>query len=181
VEGAQTRHLGLYAVGEHPGNRPGPIRLHPFVTPTGAEGGSRCSGGRGRDYSPPSNHNLSNGLGLDIQLIVCALPCSLYSRKMPPEKEAAMLKQACAIRLIAATARAQTAVPALLPRQSGPKAVQRIAIYRTYWHLRRGTAEEVLLVIRPEDPAEVALSSLHLEVPSTGGLTVTRYPVSKSP
>ena len=42
----------------------------------------------------------------------------------------------------------------------------------------------MLIVVRPEDPAEVALSSLHLEVPSTGGLTVTdiRYPkVHKTP
>jgi len=117
-------------------------------------------------------------------MAVCALPGSLYTRKIPPEKEVAMLKQACTILLMAATASAQIPVPAFSPRQSGSKSVQRIVIYRRYWHLRRGTSEEVLIVVKPEDSANVALSSLHLEVPSTGDLTVTdiRYPtVHKTP
>lgn len=95
-----------------------------------------------------------------------------------------MLKQACTILLMAATASAQTPVPALPPSQSEPKSVQHIAIYRTYWHLRRGTTEEVLIVLKPEDSAGAAVSSLHLEVPATGDLTVTdiRYPkVHKNP
>src|SRR6185295_13617349 len=111
--------------------------------------------GDGDEITLPRNHNLPNGLGLDIQMAVCALPGSLYTRKIPPEKEVAMLKQACTILLMAATASAQIPVPAFSPRQSGSKSVQRIVTYRRYWHLRRGTSEEVLIVVKPEDSANV--------------------------
>ena len=92
-----------------------------------------------------------------------------------------MLKQACTILLMAATASAQIPVPAFSPSQSGSKSVQRIAIYRTYWHLRRGTAEEVLIVVEAGGPSKGRTQLFAFGGPFDWRLDGHRYPLSNGP
>jgi hypothetical protein len=89
----------------------------------------------------------------------------------------------CALLLIAATARAQEQfpVPAPDPASVASRPAIRVEVYRYYSALRRGTAENVAIVLLANSPegvptgSGIEITSLTLELPAADGLALSKF------